>query len=123
MNTLTDLTETECEGHTLPTFREVREEKYGIDHSLHFKEVTDDEVDEALNNYDNADFACAMVEYEPVNSYASYFISAVLDFCDKQKELPIIKINGHILNLSQLRKWAHDCAEKQAYAMIEKGEL
>jgi hypothetical protein len=113
MNTITDLSP-----------RQQFNEDHGHEHEdFSFREITDDDVEKALRNYDNAEKARSLIDNDPSNQGAQLILYDVLEFCDKMAGLPIIKVNGHILDLAVIRHLAHKAAFDDAYAEIEKGNL
>jgi len=103
------------------TEREQMNERYA--ETFAFRQITDDDVENALRQYDNSEYARALIESDPANEYARNILASLLDFCDKMRGLPIIKINGEVLDLDAIRHGAHKAAFSDAYALMEKGEL
>jgi hypothetical protein len=90
---------------------------------LGIDEVSQDELDVAVGRYDNADYACALIEYDAAQQGATDILVMVLEFCDKLRNISVISCGGVLLDLRDIRLAAVKSAEAQAYAMIERGEL
>lgn len=86
-------------------------------------EVTQEEIDAAIKNYDNNDYALALVEWDPANDYAKEILISVLDFCDKLKGVDVVMMEGATLNLSNIRLFATKSGRLDVEAQIEKGAL
>jgi hypothetical protein len=113
MNTITDLSP-----------RQQFNEDHGHEHEdFSFREITDDDVEKAVAQYDNSEYARCLIESDPANEYARNILADILDFCDKQKGLPIIKVNDVVLDLDAIRHCARKAANSDAYASIERGEV
>jgi hypothetical protein len=104
------------------TERELMRESRG-EVDFGFREITDDDVEKALRQYDNSEYARCLIESDPANEYARNILASLLDFCDKMRGRPIIKINGEVLDLDAIRHGAHKAAFSDAYAQMERGEL
>jgi hypothetical protein len=86
-------------------------------------EITEEEIDAAIKNYDKDDYALALVEWDPANDYAKVILATVLEFCDKLKGVDVVMMEGATLNLSNIRLFAEKSGRLDVEAQIERGAL
>lgn len=87
------------------------------------EDVTQDQVDNLVRHYDNADYAQALIENDPVNEYAREILASVLDFADLLIGINFVHIGEARLDLKLIRLMAVKSAEIQAYEQIEKENM
>lgn len=86
-------------------------------------EITDEQVENAVDAYDSADESCALLEYDAANEYAGNILYEVLEFAKKLKDVDVVMMDGATLNLRNIRRMARESAKLDAHALIERGVL